>query len=59
MFTRVLGRYVTSTVLLVPALRPSFSGTFLQTATIGYATEGALFNSAQLSIDAVSILQKV
>ena len=37
----------------------SLSGTFLQTARFGYATEGALFISAQLSSDAVSALQKV
>ena len=30
-------------------LRASISGTFLQTARFGYATEGALFISAQLS----------
>ena len=35
-------------------LRASLSGTFLQTlGRIGYATEGALFISAQLSTDAV------
>ena len=39
--------------------RVSLSGTFLQTAKIGYATEGALFVSAQLSTDAVSALEKV
>ena len=40
-------------------LRASLSGTFLQTARFGYATEGALFISAQLSSDAVSALQKL
>ena len=52
-------------------LRVSLSGTFLQTPSIafrhlppnsarfGYATEGALFISAQLSTDAVSALRKV
>ena len=51
--TCVLGRYVAST------LQASLSGTFLQTARFGYATEGALFISAQLSTDAVSALRKV
>ena len=40
-------------------LRASLSGTFLQTARFRYATEGALFISAQLSSDAVSDLRKV
>ena len=52
-------------------LRASLSGTFLQTPSIafrhlhpnsarnGYATEGALFISAQMSTDAVSALRKV
>ena len=42
-------------------LRASLSGTFLQTLPdhISYVTEGALFISAQLSTDAVSVLQKV
>ena len=39
--------------------KASLSGTFLQTARCGYATEGALFISAQLSTDAVSALRKV
>ena len=40
-------------------LRASLSGTVLQTARTGYATEGALFILAQLSTDAVSALRKV
>ena len=40
-------------------LRASLSGTLLQTARFSYATEGALFISAQLSSDAVSTLRKV
>ena len=40
-------------------LRASLSGTFLQTARFSYATEGALFITAQLSTDAVSALRKV
>ena len=40
-------------------LRASLSGSFLQTARFGYATEGALFISALLSTDAVSALRKV
>ena len=44
---------------LQATLRASLSGTFLQTAGFGYATEGALFISAQLSTDAVSALRKV
>ena len=40
-------------------LRASLSGTFLQTARFSYATEGALFISAQLSSDVVSALRKV
>ena len=43
-------------------LRASLSGTFLQTLpdlVTTYATEGALFISAQLSSDAVSALRKV
>ena len=40
-------------------LRAQLSGTFLQTlARFGYATEGALFISAQLSTDAVGALAK-
>jgi len=39
-------------------LRTSLSGT-LETARIGYATEGALFISMQLSTDADSALRKV
>ena len=42
-----------------PILRTSLSGTFLQTVRFSYATEGALFISAQLSSDAVSALRKV
>ena len=40
-------------------LRAPLSGTFLQTARFSYATEGALFISAQLSSDAVNALRKV
>ena len=41
-------------------LRASFSGTFLHTLPkFGYATEVALFISAQLSTDAVSVLRKL
>ena len=41
-------------------LRAPLSGTFLQTLPdLSYATEGALFISAQLSSDSVSALRKV
>ena len=52
-----------------PSSKASLSGTFLQSiafrhlppnsARFGYATEGALFISAQLSTDVVSALRKV
>ena len=47
---------VVSLVKAVTTLRASLSGTFLQTLPdhVSYATEGALFISAQLSSDAVS-----
>ena len=48
-----------SVVTAGDTLLASVSGTFLQTARFGYATEGALFISAQLSADAVSALRKV
>ena len=54
-----LGVSIRSGATLEATLRASLSGTFLQTARTGYATEGALFISAQLSSDAVSSLLKV
>ena len=39
-----------------PTLQALLSGTFIQTVRFSYATEGALFISAQLSSDAVSAL---
>ena len=47
--------------MVVGTHQASLSGTFLQTLPDlhGYATEGALFISAQLSTDAVSGLRKV
>ena len=57
-----MGRYVVSTVLLVPRPHtPSAAFRHLppNSARFGYATEGALFVSAQLSTDAVSALRKV
>ena len=49
-----------STVLPVPTLPASLSGTFPpNSARFGYATEGALIISAQLSSDTVSALRKV
>ena len=47
-------------VAVLGTLLASLSGTFLQhSARFSYATEGALFISAQLSSDAVSALRKV
>ena len=45
--------------IAIGTLRASLSGTFLHTARTGYATEGALIISAQLSTDTVSALRKV
>ena len=46
----------TNQALTSTILRASLSGA---SARIGYATEGALFISAQLSTDAVNVLRKV
>ena len=45
---------VSLVALVAATLRASLSGPFLQTARIGYATEGALFISAKLSTDRLS-----
>jgi len=60
-YTRASKLHIASTVLLPLTLLASLSGTFLQIlpAGTGYATEGALLTSAELSTDTVSDLRKV